>query len=233
MDSRGTDYQELREPTSSLGRQTDMKTYVMRQIWPLSATAVCVGLIAAGCGLEQNAASDSTVDEPTPRSTPEATEEPPVQTTPDDAYGDCARDYPSYNSLEEALEAASLTVLGTAAREGSVRGEGVKTPTWQLSIEDPLGADDIEQSVLVLAPDGALHNEPCGPVLEEGQVGIYALSQSSSPSAARVSDDSYYPIAVFVHDAEGYTDIAGMAETVASLDDVRDIIEKDNRAHSP
>lgn len=206
---------------------------------PVTSLAVPASLVAllvlGGCGdVDQEAAGADPASRSVSHGSSASTSGVTPSPHPGTVVGTCAVDGPIYASVDEALEHGSLTVLGTAGREGGGLAGRPPVPLWRVMVEDALGAGDVGEDVLVLARDGALVDEPCLAMLEEGQRAVYVLTQSHSRSAGRVPDVEYFPVAVYVEEGESFVDMSQplLADPVR-LEDLRDAAEADNLRHAP
>lgn len=119
-----------------------------------------------------------------------------TETEASELIGDCAADYPTYGTLESALDDTDVVIQGIAEVEdaqSTAAGAPPGASDWIIAITDPLDAL-LEDQVHVVAAEARAGTDPCGPRITPDQEALIFLAKDR---------DTYYPVAVLTETPDG------------------------------
>lgn len=110
--------------------------------------------------------------------------------------GDCAADYPTYDTVESALDDTDLVFQGIAElahAQSTAAGAPQGASEWIIEIIDPFNAP-LEDQVHVVAAEARAGTDPCGPRITPDREALIFLAKDR---------DTYYPVVVLTESADG------------------------------
>ncbi|MFK5581957.1 hypothetical protein [Serinicoccus sp. LYQ131] len=164
-------------------------------------------VLLAACGGQappENPASN-------PSGTTEATE----------LIGDCAADYPSYDTVEAALADTEVVIQGISElgeAQSTAAGAPPGASGWNIAITDPLNSP-LEDRVHVVAAEARPGTDPCGPRVTPDLEALLFLAKNG---------DTYYPVAVLTEHPDGTYIDADHRIPPVELEIVRPLLEQHN-----
>ncbi|WP_130014267.1 hypothetical protein [Serinicoccus sediminis] len=145
----------------------------------------------------------------------------PGTAEPTELIGDCAADYPTYETVEAALADTDVVIQGVSELkevQSTAPGAPPGAHGWSIAIIDPLDSP-LEDRVDVVATEDRPGTDPCGPRITPDLDALLFLATDR---------DTYYPVAVLTESLDGTYIDADRRIPPVDLETIRPQLEQHN-----
>ncbi|MFK5583580.1 hypothetical protein [Serinicoccus sp. LYQ131] len=176
---------------------------------------------------------------PPPASTTAETDPPSdgaAATTAASSY-ECIGSVVGYETMDQVLEQASVTVEGRITRQIGVDTLSGEAPDsswsiWELEVRDAMGAD-VPAVLTVVDADRSDYDcadESSTPTISAGLDGVFALNSGEADAQLIHPDfgETYYAVTVLESTGPGFQDVLNLIAPIPSLGPYGEQIEQDN-----